>query len=939
MKNPNTKEERLKKGKVKILGMVMMLIIICLQFLPHKSQAMAASGIKLYNYTTKKEFTYKDAQVKVTFNGKKISKDSTPGILLNGYALVPYKDVFANSAIKADCVYDKSAGTVTISKYGTKIVLKLGSTTAYVNGNKVTAPIAPVMIKYVKSNVTKILVPSRFVCETLGYKYNWNKEKSTVEIVQEKEPLYLSYNSKGEKFYYTGTQGKVTVDGKAVNLGNMPSIIVANTAMLRAKKVFADSKIKAEYSYNSADKTVTLSKNGNVVKMKIGSPVAYVNGNPVVLDIAPILVKNHDLGTSFVMVPGSFTATSLGYDYYWDNKTVTSVITTRKENTDIKTPDTSGQTPNNGSSNPANNDTPELGDSSVTWDPGKIHYQWESQKDLTGVSSGVQNIDNSTQFSTIGIIYSIVKDSSKSKINSETYAIYGSIPFTKVTSSLYGKQISLNISNMSSPDNILNIQNQSGDLIESVRAYTVDTNNSRLEFNVNAEKFTYDLTLSSDRQVLYVTIYHNYLDKVIIGTNNTMDYITLVGNYPLDVKLDVNDNDMVADITGIKKGFDNQFVNISDAINLHYVAIHNTTTGIQLIAFKDACEYFVTENGNSYTIMFMAKDGQITPTVPNQNDSNLKDDNQYPVDDSQDTDVVIPEYPVDTVNNYELIIPNPAGIKLSQIKHEDQYYKCRIAIRLPGDYVSYFNKYPINVNSKVIDDVSVFLNSNHETEILISTSKIQGYKIEADENFIYVKVGDPKTIYKNIVVLDPGHGGSAPGAYYNNTYEKTLNFKILYEIGKQFFEFDPYNLKVYYTRITDVDVSLDDRAAFAQKVGADLFVSLHMNANTNKSVYGTEVYYSSDNNKPNKAGLTSEILAKLLVNNISYSLGTLNRGTRAAKYVVVHRNTVPAVLIELAFMSNQNDFKKISNPDFQYNAAKTIYETILQVFELYPTGR
>jgi N-acetylmuramoyl-L-alanine amidase len=216
---------------------------------------------------------------------------------------------------------------------------------------------------------------------------------------------------------------------------------------------------------------------------------------------------------------------------------------------------------------------------------------------------------------------------------------------------------------------------------------------------------------------------------------------------------------------------------------------------------------------------------------------------------------------------------------------------------------------------------------------------LQGYEIFTDEDYIYVNVGNPRDIYKNIVVLDPGHGGTAPGAIYNDVKEKNLNFKILYEIGKNFFNSDPSKLKVYYTRETDVDISLADRAAFADKIGADLFVSLHMNANTNKSVYGTEVYYSNSNNKKNKAGLNSETLAKLFVNNISSSLKTNNRGTRAAQYTVVHKNTVPAVLIELGFMSNSSDFAKITDSSFQYNAAKAIYETLLQVFELYPTGR
>ncbi|HPU63678.1 MAG TPA: N-acetylmuramoyl-L-alanine amidase, partial [Mobilitalea sp.] len=564
-------------------------------------------------------------------------------------------------------------------------------------------------------------------------------------------------------------------------------------------------------------------------------------------------------------------------------------------------------------------------DSPVTWDAGKIHYQWETPKELIRSGTGVQKIDNSSQAGDSGVIYSVSRIyDNKKYVNSETYAIYSTTPFTKVTSSAKGNQIQLDISNMFTSDYTYSMYGSSDGLLDSVHTYMVDTKNSRLDFKLYTDKFTYDLTHSSEfNNILYLTIYYNYLDKVVIGSNDSMDYITLAGNFRLNPIINNFHTTITVDLPGIKKGFGDQFVNISDAINLYYTSVYYTSDGTHLIlGLKNTADYYITEEGNSFTIM-LPKDKNTVPVVPKE----------------PAPDPVVPDYPVSGAEQYQLIIPNPSGLNISQIEHEDQYYNLRFSIKLPGDYVSYFLNYPVKVNSGVIKDVSVFLNSQNKTEILVTTSKIQGYKLYADQNYIYVKVANPKDIYKNIVVLDPGHGGSQPGANYYNTFEKTLNFKILYEIGKQFFDSDPDRLKVYYTRVSDVDVSLADRAAFAEKVGADLFVSLHMNASTSKSVYGTEVYYSTSNNKPNKAGLTSEILAKLFVNNITYALNTFNRGIRAEKYTVVHKNTVPAVLIELGFMSNQNEFNKLSNPDFQYLAAKTIYETLLQVFELYPTGR
>lgn len=999
------------------------LIIISMQIIMHNSDTYAASGIRIYNYTSKKEYDYTGTQVKVVYDGKKISIDSTPGLIDDGIALVPYRDIFAKSPVKATTKYDKAAGTVTISKYNITIVMKIGSKTAYINGKEVTAPLAPVKIKYVKANETKILVPSRFVFENLGYKYTWNSSISTVSVDKMPEPLYLTYND-GEMFNYTGTQGKVTIDGENIDLGKMPSIITNNTAMLRAKKVFADSKIKATYKYNSKDKTITLTRNGNELIMKVGSPVAYLNGRAIVLDTAPMIVTNHNTGTSFVMVPGSFTASCLGFDYRWDKTTMTSILTTRKDdlvedakpapqqnskedqkpengqnnqsgsnqsnkpeagqsnssdtntNPNNQTGNQNNQTGSNQNNPPeqTQDDAPELGDSAVKWDRGTVLQQWKGSKDQYGVSSGKHSISSNTSAGYNNIIYSISRSYSNYKINAETYAVLAGSPFTTVTSESYGNKIQVVASNMSVIENTYYYGTYTATITDNIRSYNGAGNNGILEINLLTDKFSYDLSLSSDGSILFITIYQNILEDITIGSNDVMDYITLTGLMPLNVVVNKLPGLITIELPKTKKLIDDNFINAFGAKNITYCSLFyiNNSTYVYL-GLNDNLDYYIVEEGNEYTIMIPSKDKPfnpfepiekeetkpITPSLPNEpsvpsepsepstpdtpsvpsepNESPTKP--SEPDKPSKPETPALPEIPAANQGKYEIIIPNPAGISVKQIKHEDQYNRLRFAIRIPGDYTAYLKNNQIKVSSKNIKDVSVFLNSNNETEILVSTSVIQGYEIVADANYIYVNVGNPRDIYKNIVVLDAGHGGTAPGAIYNNVNEKDINFKILYQIGKDFFNSDPSKLKVYYTRETDVDISLADRAAFAEKIGADIFVSLHMNANTNKSVYGTEIYYSDSNNKKNKAGLNSETLAKLLVNNISYALKTNNRGTRAAKYTVVHKNTVPAVLIELVFMSNVNDLAKITDSKFQYNAAKTIYESLLQVFELFPTGR
>jgi len=76
-----------------------------------------------------------------------------------------------------------------------------------------------------------------------------------------------------------------------------------------------------------------------------------------------------------------------------------------------------------------------------------------------------------------------------------------------------------------------------------------------------------------------------------------------------------------------------------------------------------------------------------------------------------------------------------------------------------------------------------------------------------------------------------------------------------------------------------------------------------------------------------------------LVNNLSKSLGTKNLGIIDKGFVVVRDNSVPAVLIELAFLTNPDDLSLLTSSTSQKKAAKTIYDTVASLFEAYPTNR
>lgn len=178
-----------------------------------------------------------------------------------------------------------------------------------------------------------------------------------------------------------------------------------------------------------------------------------------------------------------------------------------------------------------------------------------------------------------------------------------------------------------------------------------------------------------------------------------------------------------------------------------------------------------------------------------------------------------------------------------------------------------------------------------------------------------------------VIVLDPGHGGTDSGATrtWNGVtyYEKNINLKIA-QYAKEALE-EYTGITVYMTRYSDTYVSLSDRATVAKNVSADSFISLHANTASSESADGAEIYYPNTNYRPDLSTI-GQGLASAISSNLA-AVGLTNRGIKTrtddtsdpytyadgstADYYGVIRlnkqNGVPAVIVEHAFMSNQND--------------------------------
>ncbi len=177
------------------------------------------------------------------------------------------------------------------------------------------------------------------------------------------------------------------------------------------------------------------------------------------------------------------------------------------------------------------------------------------------------------------------------------------------------------------------------------------------------------------------------------------------------------------------------------------------------------------------------------------------------------------------------------------------------------------------------------------------------------------------------IVIDPGHGGSDPGAVgrnYNLT-EKFVNLDTALRLAR-LLEND--GAKVVLTRSTDVFIVLSQRVNIAHANNADIFVSIHANAHNDRSIGGTETYYNTSFRSQD-----SYRLASLLQQEMVRELKLRDIGVKTAGFHVIRNTQVPSALVELAFLSNAREEELLNQASFRQRSAEAVYRGIVRYFQ------
>ena len=278
----------------------------------------------------------------------------------------------------------------------------------------------------------------------------------------------------------------------------------------------------------------------------------------------------------------------------------------------------------------------------------------------------------------------------------------------------------------------------------------------------------------------------------------------------------------------------------------------------------------------------------------------------------------------------QIRISIPQNVKDSDVKLNENIISSSYQVVIPNAGSDYFDTNPILGSVSRIDDFYTY-DDGGNAYFDITLNGVYECKPTIENGFIYLDFQDPHKIYDNVLVVDAGHGGKDVGAIQGDIQEKDINLAIVLKL-KELLDAD-LSIKTYYTRTDDANPTLRERVNLANDVGADLFLSVHNNSITGfgrSMTSGTQVlYYVSD-----PSG-NSKVFADILLDKLCAALGSVNRGlVNGDDILIIHNSKAPVALVEVGFMSQNDELKKLTDESYQRKCAKALYDSIKEMIDI-----
>lgn len=737
----------------------------------------------------------------------------------------------------------------------------------------------------------------------------------------------IKLNYDGTVHNYTAEPITLKVNGKTLN-PEMPPVIIDGRTLVPARAVFEELGAEIKWVAEVQEIFITLGK--NIINLKIGSNKAIINNDYKTMEVGPKIINDS------TMIPLRFVAEALNFEVGWDSKSRIASVDSKpgEAETEPSTEETNG-----GSDEPDKiiqeiiNSQTTISTEEQTSSEEQTTFEIEEPTTFEQPTYN-QNIDNNFNQVNGDIIRfkgNTIYDSNADvnvEIKQETHElvdliginfptnngeIFEIIASGKMSNINYGTienrlYIDISGSNSKLPSNIDVV---GSNLIKSIRtAPQADSKNvTRIVFDDIPNNQSYSIYLSDDRTRLFVKFKSIFVDEITFQSFMNQDIINIYTNSeftPVISELS-NPERLIIDIPNSLSTIGNNSADVSSNLvsTVRTSQFDNNTVRI-VLDLKQAITYEISSNKLCTTIKL------IEPTYRNIS------------------------YQINNGSPQLILKKDNYNIDLNLLAHQDKYLDGYYKIILPDDYSQIYGYGEYKINDTYLESVEL-QTSNGYTELRFNQKNIYAYTVTDDNDNIYINILNPKQVYQNIVLIDPGHGGKFPGNTNNGIVEKVVTLDVsnrLYLL----LENDP-DIKVYATRTTDEHLSTDQstdlqmRADMANQV-SDMFISIHCNSIENANVSGVQVFYR-DPNQTN--GIISKQMANIFNKTVSESLSIPIRPANQElgySYLILKQSKVPACLIEMGFLTNKTDAAILASPSGRQSAAEGIYEGIKQSLTL-----
>jgi len=426
--------------------------------------------------------------------------------------------------------------------------------------------------------------------------------------------------------------------------------------------------------------------------------------------------------------------------------------------------------------------------------------------------------------------------------------------------------------------------------INTARAYEhTNYNMSRIVFDMNS-LLSYEISLSADRTQIIINFAANNIQGLDVRHDGGYDFLWIRGDWAPTVTVNQHIDRYIrvaveGDISDKAYALANRSFDMTFVRDVYYV------DGYVVLAINEFANYEVIHFGNDTFIRFLP------PTFRNVT--------------------------IDRENNNLFL--HMEGL---HAVHVHDYRENRNVFTLNGDFSGHFGHGMIPFFGDYVDFIEISHSGGVTQFILHDSSHISSARfVNAYGGGFAIQSIHPRDLYDFVVFLDPGHGGTDPGAIHFGTVEANYVLDISNRVYTMINNHP--NLRAFATRTTDVFVPLVERAEMANDV-ADLFISIHVNGFYRQSVSGTETYYIPRDDEDNWS-ITRNRVANIFHQNMVNALGLLDRGVRQSNLSVLRNTTMPSILLEPGFISNTNDHAVLTSQAGQDAYIMVIYNSMMQV--------